>query len=403
MLLWLHRRPIGRRLQPRCLLRRNRLLHGPLRSIHRRGWPALLPRLHPIRRLNPTEPTRIDHRPALRLHLPRHLPRGIAQPRQRPDKLLRRREPVVWILLQRLQHHVRHRLRYLRVAFRRVPRPVVQVRHLHRKLRSPGKRHIPRQQLVQRNPHGVDVRPSIHVLVQSLLRRHVVIRPDRHRRALQPATALDLGDPEVHHLHHAVVAQHQVCRLQVAMHNPLPMRRTHAIQRLLAQRQRRHRGQCPALAHHLLQRLAVHKLHHHHRLALPCQKAEKRGNVVVVQRRLRPRLRPEPRLQIRMVRQPGIHQLQRDHPLQVHIHCLVDDAHRAFSQLRQDPVVFDLLPDHSAAPRFKVHSIRLYGRARTQPHSVPTQSPPGSPARCSPGLQPARRPTPRGTLSGTRT
>ena len=92
------------------------------------------------------------------------------------------------------------------------------VEHLGRLLAHEGP--PPGQELVQDHAHREDVAAPVEGLGADLLGAHVVDGPDHHA-ALGEVGPAQLGDPEVHDLHGAVVEQPDVRRLDVAVDDPV--------------------------------------------------------------------------------------------------------------------------------------------------------------------------------------
>ena len=113
----------------------------------------------------------------------------------------------------------------------------------HVRLRLAEERASPGQHLVEDDAEGEDVGARVDEIADRLFRRHVARGADgragagqRHagggalgRRVVRLA---DLGDPEIQHLHQVVVGDHDVARLQIAMHDAGTMRAPHGLRNL---------------------------------------------------------------------------------------------------------------------------------------------------------------------------
>ena len=139
----------------------------------------------------------------------------------------------------------------------------------------PLKGNGPRHHLVQHGAEAVDVGALVAALALDLLRRHVVRRAHHRRKARkrQPTQPRRLGDAEVHDAQRAVVAEHHVLRLQVAVDHVLLV---HVVQRVaqpagdlegVGDRQ-----SAPRCASDCRKRLALQKLHRHVGPALLCDR-----------------------------------------------------------------------------------------------------------------------------------
>ena len=115
-----------------------------------------------------------------------------------------------------------------------------------RSLARSRKRLLSRRHLVERRAQSEDVRPRIRVLAFELLRRHVLERPEdrpflsqrglrrQFRQAPLGRRRLEgLRQAEVEQLH-ARLRQHHVARLQVPVHDPLPVRLVERVRHLAA-------------------------------------------------------------------------------------------------------------------------------------------------------------------------
>ena len=161
----------------------------------------------------------------------------LRQPPQLIDEVAGRLPPAVRILRQALRHQAVERRRR-RLHGRQLRGNGVQDRPDQAGLTRALKRLPPGDHLVDHRPEGKHVRPSVDVPSVQLLRGHVLQRAedrplagqrltlgDLSREALHPhpARGLELRQPEVQELGPRL-GQHDVPRLEVAVHDPLPMR-----------------------------------------------------------------------------------------------------------------------------------------------------------------------------------
>jgi hypothetical protein len=104
-------------------------------------------------------------------------------------------------------------------------RRVVHVLHGNGDEAVAAERRCPREELVEHDAEGVDVREGVDIAAARLLGRDVVARP--HHRARLSQARLHVGrarDSEVGHLHIPVPEQH-VLRLHIAVDEPVCMRK----------------------------------------------------------------------------------------------------------------------------------------------------------------------------------
>jgi hypothetical protein len=149
---------------------------------------------------------------------------------------------------------------------------------------------VRRQHLVQRDSERVDVAARVGVGGEHLLGRHVAAGAHRHSRARQAALAHHLGDAEVHHLDDALAIQHDVAGLDVAMNDAGAVGMAEPQQRLAKHGNGALGRQRSAAMNHLRECFAVDKFHHHHGVFAGGDERVKRGEIGVVEIRLRLRL-----------------------------------------------------------------------------------------------------------------
>ena len=133
---------------------------------------------------------------------------------------------------------------------------------LHRDLerRLARERHLACEELVEDDPDGVEIRGLVDRCAARLLGREVLRGAD-DRADLRHLARTGAGDPEVRHFQAPLRADQHVVRLDVAVHDPVPVReadRREDLARVLARRLHR----CgPAADDQLLQRPSVEVLH----------------------------------------------------------------------------------------------------------------------------------------------
>jgi hypothetical protein len=203
-----------------------------------------------------------------------------------------------------------------------------------------------RDELVEHDAKGEEIRPRVEVLAPRLLRRHVGHGPQRHSRAAQGVVpgerglglihrrALDcrrrreLGEAEVEDLGLAPPRVEDVRGLDVPVDDPLPVRGVEGVGNLdpdvhdLVDVEARG-------AHVMLERLALEPLHHDVMLALVLADVVDGADVRVVEGRGGAGLALEPFHRARVLRQLGGKELQRDAAAEAQVLGLVDDAHPA--------------------------------------------------------------------------
>ncbi len=141
---------------------------------------------------------------------------------------------------------------------------------------------LPGEQLVEHHAGAVDVAGRLHTPALRLLRRHVGDGADQIAVAGERVGAHQMGDTEVHHLDVAVLVQHDVLRLHVAVHDPLSVRAGDRVQKLDAQGDHVRVTQPVA---QFVQRLAAHQLPHQHAAGAVREPVVEGDDVGVLERR----------------------------------------------------------------------------------------------------------------------
>ena len=200
--------------------------------------------------------------------------------------------------------------------------------------RAPAVLHLegaaPGQRLEEHRPEREHVGAAVHLLAAPLLRRHVGGRPTGARPLPQ-----QVRQPQVEQLDAAVLAQEDVARLQVPVHQPLAVDVRQRARRLqpdlhrLLERQRT-AGQAR------LQGLAAQQLHHQVGAAVAGAGLVERHHALVRQAGGGSRLLLELLVGPLVPGAARPQRLQRHLPAQVAVERLVDRAEAAAPQLPQD-------------------------------------------------------------------
>ena len=145
-------------------------------------------------------------------------------PLQLLDHRLDGRVPFVRVLLQRLAYDLLEVSREAGLRLRQERRIIGHDRIQDSRLVFTLERELPRQHLKQEDRERPDIRPLIEVKPPNLLGRHERERshPRAHARDLR--TPRKLGKPEIDDLHLAVGSDDDVCRLDVAVDDPVIVR-----------------------------------------------------------------------------------------------------------------------------------------------------------------------------------
>ena len=201
------------------------------------------------------------------------------------------------------------------------------------------------EQAIQHDAHGIQVRTTVHVATENLFRRHVRRRP-HHVAALRVVFgAEDARDPEVHDLDGSTIGNHQVRRLQIAMHDSGAMRVGERIENLHAQLCGLRWRQLAETFGQIVEGFAADELHHHQQVVVVAMQLEEGGDALVVQTRERHRFGPEA-LEHVTFPEVGVQDLDRNFAFERLVHCLVDSAHAATAKAIDDSIFSYCLTKH---------------------------------------------------------
>ena len=210
-----------------------------------------------------------------------------------------------------------------------------------------GERHPAGEHVVEQHSQRIDVAALVRALVPRLLRGDVVRRPHERPGIGDVGLGVVAGEKfhqaEVQHLHEVVIVvlpeQHDVGRLQVAVDDPERVRLAQRTADLLRNVDHAFLRQRAVRLDRLGERPAVEKLHGDEEDPVV-------GAAVVVQGdgvRVRQlggdaRFQEEALVEVRVAIVAGAQDLQRHHPIQRRLQCLVNPAHPAMTDGLDDLV-----------------------------------------------------------------
>ena len=206
--------------------------------------------------------------------------------------------------------------------------------HFARILRVENK--TPRKHFDQNQPNRINIGPRPQRLVQNLLRRHVLRRPNQHVLAIFIRLAQNRRHAKIYQLHdvfaRANAREHDVFGLQIAVNYPLIMRldeRIDDLHRYLANRRTIKR---PALDDHIAQLTPIDELHHDARHALfQYVVVEKPNDIRVVELLNRRQFVHKPRQNL-VIR---VDELYRNISVELEKSRAIDASKRAFANKRR--------------------------------------------------------------------
>ena len=289
---------------------------------------------------------------------------------------LRAQQPRHTLLVGHRPNVAKHRRRKLRTAPEPLPgllrKPAIQrladrVGKVPAELRQSGhwlrchldhyvgrlapKRPLPHQHLIDHHRQRILVDATVHHRLRSeLLRGHVLLRTDHHRRRCQRVLLLqhrrvfdDLGDPEVTQIRSPERVEENVRRLHVAVHDPIGMyeveRRRHRRQPQL-QRRWLHRLNPPFSIPQtpIRKRATRQKPHHQDGQPLVLADVQNRNDRRMRQRRHHPHLAAKPLQECRILDEIPPRHLQYDRAALTLVPGAVGHPHPALAKLRYHPV-----------------------------------------------------------------
>ena len=172
-------------------------------------------------------------------------------------------------------------------------------------------RQLPGQQLVEHDPDRVQVGARVDGMALRLLRREVL--SGAHDRAgLGHLGRSGARDPEVRDLRAPLVVDDHVVRLDVAVHDPAPVREARGLEDLQHQVDGERRLERPVVAHDLLEVAAGQELHRDVVGAVPLAAVEHADDVRVLQPGGARGLAPEALDELGVLGEAPVEQLQRD-------------------------------------------------------------------------------------------
>ena len=269
---------------------------------------------------------------------------------QLPHERVRTGKTRLRVLLERRGHHSLDPVQQLRLFDQRRPRLAHRWRcflldgvHCRFRIRA-AKRRLPGQHFVEHDPERPDVAPRVGVEPLGLLRGHIGDRAERRPLHRQTERVFELGKPEVENLD-AVVRQDEIARLDVAMNDTLRVRFCQSLRHLRRDVERLLDRQRP-VSEPGLEGLPLIAGHDDEELTIVgFLDVVNRADVAVVGGRRGLCFADEPLLRCVVVAPLGGKELERDTPLEPRVPRLVHDPHAAATELGDDCVLGNGLPD----------------------------------------------------------
>ena len=215
--------------------------------------------------------------------------------------------------------------------------PLAHVLHRDAHLALGLERHLAREHLVEADPERVDVGLLRHLLAQRLLGRDVVGGAEHAASGGEAAVVERPGDSEVGDLRAPLEVHEHVLGLHVAVHEPLRVRRRQRARDLHCVRHRLHHRQAGAPPEPGLEGLALHVLEDDVGVAVVVSRVDDGDDVGVGEARHRPRLAAEALVLEGVVRERGVHELDRHPALQRLVERPVDGRHPPGADLLLEP------------------------------------------------------------------
>ena len=203
--------------------------------------------------------------------------------------------------------------------------------------------------LVQQHAEREDVARRCHRVAEYLLGRHVLRRAHDHAGSRHAAGDARLAharrqqsrDAEVHHLHVAVIAHHDVLGLDVPMNDARVVRGAERARNLDRDLRKRVQRALP-LEQEGAQRSPLHQLHHDDLTAADLTGLVDRDDVRMVQRRGCPRFAVKALQRVRLLIQAIAEDLDRHLPAEARVPSSKDVAHTPRSQWIENGIRADL-------------------------------------------------------------
>ena len=241
-------------------------------------------------------------------------------------------------------------------------------------------RQHPRRRLVEDRPQGEEVRSPVGELPARLLRRHVRHRAQRRARARElvrlhrsgrlgvprrrGAGVLDLREAEVEDLGLPARDDEDVGRLQVAVHDPLRVRRLQRVRDLDPEVQQRPEVERPP-PDPVREGFPLEQLHGDEVLPLVVVDLVDRADSRVIEGGGSAGLALEALERGRVLGHFRGQELERDVPAELRVLGLIDDAHAPAAELGGDPVVGDGLADHGLLSSYSVAGVAGYSFSKS--------------------------------------
>ena len=197
------------------------------------------------------------------------------------------------------------------------------------------KRRTPRQHFIHHNAQRVQIGACIDVCALRLLRRDIMHRPQRLTRE-RILRGRDLRDAEIGDLHAAVLEDHDVVGLNVAVDDAAAVRVLQRLGDLRGKMQRLAPTQLPLLLHILLERDALDELHDDVVDVVRVRHIVNAHDIRVRQHRHRLRLRVEAAAELLVLKQLFLQDLDGNEAVEAVASRLVYHRHAARADQLQD-------------------------------------------------------------------
>ncbi len=209
------------------------------------------------------------------------------------------------------------------------------------------------QQPVEHDADRVQIGPAIDFVAEHLLGRHVGRRAHHEPVVRQVFGAADAGDAEVHDLDAAVLGDHHVRRLHVAMDDAGAMRVLERGEDAVDERRRAIGLQRSRTFGQLVERLAANKLHDHQQIRVRSEQLVDGRDFWMVQLGERGRFCPEPFHDVR-VGELRVEHFDRDLAIERLVDSFVDGAHAAAPKLSDNAIFADGLANHEGSTSTRI-------------------------------------------------